>query len=941
MKLHKNIKHLIILLTTILGATLMLASQSAFAAGGLPSQQAANERMSSGEITTQVPDGRTVSDITNNGGAGPIDHYSVSSINSTQMVGVVFSVTIQAQDASSNNITSGSDETVNMTFGKPDAGATPRSISTTNGTATLVNMTMTVAQTSENITFTGVSSNKTGTSNSFDVNAGAITKLAFTIGAQTLTAGAVSSNMTIQTRDFYSNSSNVSSNTIVNLTSSSANGTFYSDAGGTANITSLTISSGSNSASFYYKDTVAGTPTITAAESPSQGWADANQPETVNAGAITKLAFTTSVQTLTAGVVSSNMTIQTRDFYSNSANVSSNTPISLTSTSANGTFYSDAGGTANITSLTISSGSNSASFYYKDTVAGTPTITAAESPSQGWTDATQSETVNIGPIHHYAVSSITSPQRAGVAFSVTIQAQDASSQNITSGSDASENVTFSFGKVDAGATPLFANTTSGTATVSMTLTVVQVSENITFTGVTSGKTGTSNSFDVNTGPIHHYSVSPSPIYSQIAGSTFSVTIQAQDVGNNNITSGSDEAVTITLGLVDTSATPGSTVTTSGTVTVSMTMWLVQDGQSIIFTGVTSGKTGTSNVFNVNAVVPVTPIGGYTPVATVVSSTGLFTSSVTAQSSDARVTLVIPVNTVGLTRDGLAVSQIDIVQSIAPAELPPDSGVVGYVYDFGPEGATFNPAITLTMSYDPAAIPSGVAANKLIIAYYDTATGKWVNLTSTVNTAIYTVSALVSHFTAFTVLAYTPPAVFTLGSLTVAPAQVDVGVNVDISVVVSNTGGLSGTYSVALKINNVVLDTREVTLAGGTNQKVSFGVSRNAPGTYTVDVGGLTGSFLVRAPAVPLKPAAFTTGSLTISPAEANIGETVTISALVTNTGGQSGSYTVTLKINNILVTTQSVTLPGGANQKVTFTTTTLTTAGTYTVGVDNLSGTFT
>jgi subtilisin len=101
-----------------------------------------------------------------------IDHYSVSNISSPQVAGTPFSVTIQAQDQSNNNISSDS-ESVNITLGKADTGATPLSISTTNGAAT-ISMTMTVAQTSQTLTFTGVNSGKSGTSNSFNVNAAAI-----------------------------------------------------------------------------------------------------------------------------------------------------------------------------------------------------------------------------------------------------------------------------------------------------------------------------------------------------------------------------------------------------------------------------------------------------------------------------------------------------------------------------------------------------------------------------------------------------------------------------------------------------------------------------------------------------------------------------------------------------------------------------------------------
>ncbi len=90
------------------------------------------------------------------------------------------------------------------------------------------------------------------------------------------------------------------------------------------------------------------------------------------------------------------------------------------------------------------------------------------------------------------------------------------------------------------------------------------------------------------------------------------------------------------------------------------------------------------------------------------------------------------------------------------------------------------------------------------------------------------------------------------------------------------------------------------------------------------------------------PAAnFTSSKLSISPSEVNIGETVTISVLITNTGDAAGSYKVTLKINGVEEATRDITLNAGASKEVTFTTTAKDVAGSYTVDADGLSGAFT
>ena len=133
-----------------------------------------------------------------------------------------------------------------------------------------------------------------------------------------------------------------------------------------------------------------------------------NRPQlviTYTSPPISKIVFTTSPQTLTAGVPSAVMTIQTQNANGNPANVASDTTIALSSTSHSGKFSLSKSPWSDAVSLTISAGSNSVSFYYKDTIAGTPTITAAENPSEGWIDATQQETVNLATVSIMITSS--------------------------------------------------------------------------------------------------------------------------------------------------------------------------------------------------------------------------------------------------------------------------------------------------------------------------------------------------------------------------------------------------------------------------------------------------------------------------------------------------------------------------------------------------------
>jgi hypothetical protein len=108
---------------------------------------------------------------------------------------------------------------------------------------------------------------------------------------------------------------------------------------------------------------------------------------------------------------------------------------------------------------------------------------------------------------------------------------------------------------------------------------------------------------------------------------------------------------------------------------------------------------------------------------------------------------------------------------------------------------------------------------------------------------------------------------------------------------------------------------------------------------TCTISGKTSHFTIFSVIANNRPATFVASDLTISPAEAKVGESVNISVDIANTGDLPGSYDVTLKTNTIIAETRQVTLPGHATQKVNFTVNT-DVAGSYAFILDNLSGTF-
>jgi hypothetical protein len=68
--------------------------------------------------------------------------------------------------------------------------------------------------------------------------------------------------------------------------------------------------------------------------------------------------------------------------------------------------------------------------------------------------------------------------------------------------------------------------------------------------------------------------------------------------------------------------------------------------------------------------------------------------------------------------------------------------------------------------------------------------------------------------------------------------------------VANTGGTEGSYDLALKINGITEAEKSVTVAPASSQSVSFSVTREEVGGYSVDVNGLTASFTVATAEAP-------------------------------------------------------------------------------------------
>lgn len=91
-----------------------------------------------------------------------------------------------------------------------------------------------------------------------------------------------------------------------------------------------------------------------------------------------------------------------------------------------------------------------------------------------------------------------------------------------------------------------------------------------------------------------------------------------------------------------------------------------------------------------------------------------------------------------------------------------------------------------------------------------------------------------------------PAEFEVVSLDIMPSEITVGEAATIKAEARNSGETDGIYTATLVVDGVKAEEREITVAAGATETVTFSLVKDAPGTYEVAVGGLTSTLVVEA-----------------------------------------------------------------------------------------------
>ena len=291
----------------------------------------------------------------------------------------------------------------------------------------------------------------------------------------------------------------------------------------------------------------------------------------------------------------------------------------------------------------------------------------------------------------------------------------------------------------------------------------------------------------------------------VAGARISpaVTVAVEDA-KGNIVTGSNLAITVAIGNNPSRGKLSGTASVNAVKGMATFANLTIDKAGSGYTLRASGcdvTAATSSCFNVTAVTTTTPVvttkttttttttttvvthttTTTTPVVTTTADTdpnaGLFQMTITGltaipspvligqdgyihgnyelKSGDGAITLELTSANGCWDVNGRVLTSIDAGINISPPTADGDNAVV-CAYTFGPSGAQFNPALTLTLNYGAVVTNAGVSENSLYAAGWDGT--QWQTLSDVVDTTQKTITIQISHFSTYAIIGQVlPPA----------------------------------------------------------------------------------------------------------------------------------------------------------------------------------------
>ena len=180
--------------------------------------------------------------------------------------------------------------------------------------------------------------------------------------------------------------------------------------------------------------------------------------------------------------------------------------------------------------------------------------------------------------------------------------------------------------------------------------------------------------------------------------------------------------------------------------------------------------------------------------------------------------------------------------------------------------------------------------------------------------------------------------FILNNLTINPLEAEVFEPVLVTVNVTNIGDTKGEYLANLTINSVMEQSQTVLVLGQNFTIVEFTVIKETEGTFTVEVGDLSGSIIFNT--LPPTASKITLSKFSVSPYEAWSNETMTAKVTATNQGSEPETLSVRLMHDNSFLERRVIELDAKESMTAEFIFN-ATTEGTHTVKMNALSKKYT
>lgn len=155
------------------------------------------------------------------------------------------------------------------------------------------------------------------------------------------------------------------------------------------------------------------------------------------------------------------------------------------------------------------------------------------------------------------------------------------------------------------------------------------------------------------------------------------------------------------------------------------------------------------------------------------------------------------------------------------------------------------------------------------------------------------------------------------TLTGLPALVPVGEELTVEATVTNAGGTAGTQQVSFAVDGQERASTNVTLTPGANESLGFDYTVANGATSEFDVTVSSANETVSETVAVAERASFEV-TLSSVPSSVPVGEELSGSVTVTNTGETAGTQQVTIAVDGAQVTGAQVTLEPGASKAITF-----------------------